>query len=354
MLKKSHELILIVDDIKANRMLLASIIDKNTDYKVMMACNGSEVIESIDSIEPDLILLDIMLPDIDGYKIAEILKSKEKTKNIPIIFITSITSTKGIAKAFQCGGVDYVTKPFNKIELLSRIEAHLSIKRMQDELQYKNRLLADREKHLMGLVAEQTSKIENTAHSLVMALESANSFNDNDTGVHIKRVSAYSAQLAIDFGCDSEFVKRVQLYSPLHDVGKVGIADSILKKPGKLTSEEFTKMQEHVVIGSKMLDNSEIDRMAFNIAAYHHEKFAGTGYQKGLKRESIPLEARIVALTDVYDALGSNRPYKAAFPQDKIESIILENKGTHFDPELVDVLLKNIVKYTKIKENIES
>ncbi len=328
--------ILVVDDVAENRKILATIIKKNTKYDVTLAGSGNAVLESIETNIPDLILLDIMMPGMDGYEVAQILKSREQTKDIPILFITAVTDIDSVVHAFETGGVDYITKPFNKSELLSRINAHMLLKKMRDELREKNVLLADRELHLLSLVEEKTNKLEKTTSALVAALESANFFNDTDTGNHIKRVSEFSFLLAAKYGADSDFVKRIRLYASLHDVGKVGISDELLKKPGKYSPEEFEHMQEHVIIGGRMLDDSEIDEMARNITRFHHEKWDGTGYVEGLQGEDIPLEARIVALADVYDALSHERIYKEAYPEEKVDSIISESSGSHFEPKLVD------------------
>jgi putative two-component system response regulator len=329
--------ILIVDDVAENRRILATILNKNTDYTVMLAGGGEAVLDAIEDNIPDLILLDIMMPKMDGYEVASILKQRKSTRGIPIVFITAVTEIESVVRAFEAGGVDYITKPFNKEELLSRVNTHMKIKLMQDELKQKNELLADRELHLTNLVEEKTKKLENTTGALITALESANFYNDSDTGSHIKRVSEYSALFARGVGADSDFVKRIRLYASLHDVGKVGLSDALLKKPGKYTPEEFDRMKEHVRIGERMLDNPEIDPMARNIALYHHEKWDGSGYLKGLTGEEIPLEARIVAIADVYDALSQRRVYKDAFAEEKVDTIIREGRGSHFDPELVDV-----------------
>ncbi len=344
--------ILIVDDMKTNRLLLASILQEETGYEISLANDGFAVLDAIEKNVPDLVLLDIMMPGMDGYEVARILKSRERTRDIPILFITAITDITGITTAFEVGGVDYITKPFNKVELLARINAHLKLKLTQDELKHKNKLLQDSELHLTELVEEKTKKLGNLTLSLVTTLENANRFNDDDTGLHIKRVSEYCAFFAGKHGCDLDFIKRIKLYASLHDVGKVGIPDALLKKPGKYTDEEFLAMQDHVVIGARMLDDPEIDRMAWNIAYYHHEKWDGSGYVSKLSGKDIPLEARIVAISDVYDALGSKRVYKEPFPEEKIDDLILKQSGRHFDPDLVDIYMKNKNTILEIKTRI--
>jgi putative two-component system response regulator len=344
--------ILIVDDTAANRMLLAKVLRENTEYELMLAADAGSVLSLIEEDLPDLILLDIMMPEMDGYELARRLKKIESTKDIPILYITAVSDIEGMSEAYEAGGVDYITKPFNKTELLARVRAHMDLKRMQDELKEKNALLADRELHLTKLVEEQTLKLEQTTLSLVNALENVNLYNDTDTGNHIRRVSEYSALLAEQFGMDRDFVKRIRTYASLHDVGKVGLPDTLLKKPGQFSKEEFVRMQNHVSLGARMLDDPQIDPMAKNIALYHHEKWNGSGYVSGLAGEDIPIEARIVALADVYDALGTKRTYKDAFPEETIHSIIMKDSGTHFDPALIATYDRIHDEFIGIKQRV--
>lgn len=327
--------ILIVDDLIENRKLLAVTLKRHTDYAISLASNGEAVLKSIEKDLPDLILLDIMMPGMDGFEVAQALKHNQHTRHIPIIFLTAMNDVESKVKAFQSGGVDYVSKPFNEYELLARIDTHLRLKKMQD--------------HLTDLVEQKTQKIRNITLALVRSLETANLVHDDDTGNHIKRVGEYAALLAGKYGCDDDFIKRIRLYAPLHDVGKVGLPDRILKKKGKYTSEEFLAMQEHVVIGARMLSNEDIDSMARNVALYHHEKWDGGGYQNRLQGDAIPLEARIVAIADVYDALISKRVYKEAFSEAYAEKIIYEEAGSHFEPKLVNVFLENLEEIKRIK-----
>lgn len=351
--KNTHGKILIVDDVLENRILLASILSDHLSFSIMTASSGKTIFDAIDENVPDLILLDIMMPEMDGFEVAQKLKKNETTTDVPIIFITAKKDIDSKILAFQKGGVDYITKPFNREELLVRVNAQLQLKNLQDELKKRNHMLADREVHLMHLVEEKTQQIEKATLALVTALEDANLANDDDTGNHIRRVTEYSALLARAYGCDNQFVKQIKLYASLHDVGKVGIPDEILKKPGKYTPEEFDRMKEHVVIGGRMLDNAEIHPIAKNIAQYHHEKWDGSGYMEGLKGDEIPLEARIVALADVYDALVTKRVYKDAFPIQKAEEIITESKGSHFDPKVVALYFENREEMAEIKDRLK-
>ncbi len=351
-MNKRRYKILIIDDLAENRRVLAQIITNNTNYDVLLASDGQNINEKIGIDVPDLILLDIMMPGLDGYEVARELKSNPQTSEIPIIFITAIADSQSIVKAFRAGGVDYITKPFNKEELLARVNAQIELKKMRDDLKDKNILLANREIQLERLIEEKTEKLERLTYGLISALESANYYNDTDTGNHIRRVSRYSGIIAEIYGMNREFVKKIVMYSSLHDVGKVGIDDAILKKPGRFTPEEFKKMQEHVVIGARMLQCKEIDPIARNIVRYHHEKWDGTGYVEGLKGTEIPIEARIVAVADVYDALGTRRPYKDAFPEDKIDRIMREESGKHFDPELIEVFFAGKERILEVKRSL--
>ena len=345
--------ILIVDDNNDNRRVLATVLSKNTNYNLTLASDGQSAVESTFSENPDLILLDIMMPDMDGYQVADRLKENKTTNDIPIIFITANADSVSVSRAFKAGGIDYITKPFNPEELLARVNAQVKMKQYHNELKYKNKLLESRKLLLMEEVSEKTKNIEDISSALITALENANILNDTDTGNHIKRVSEYAGFLAEKISDSSDFTKQIKLYTSLHDVGKVGISDDLLKKPGTFTPEEMEEMKQHVIFGAKMLTAQGIPVMAANIAKYHHEKWDGTGYIEGLKGRNIPLEARIVALADVYDALGTKRVYKDAFSEEKIDSIIKQEKSKHFDPEIVDIYFKNKEVLLKIKERFQ-
>lgn len=329
-------IILVVDDNPANLNLLFDLLD-TTKYEVLVSQSGQSALKRAAVTKPDIILLDVMMPGMDGFETCQRLKRGETTQDIPVIFMTALSETINKVKGFNVGAVDYITKPFEPEEVLARINTHLTLQHLQNELKVKNALLADREVHLTKLVDEKTQKIEQITLALVNALENANAWNDSDTGNHIKRVGAYSELMAEKLGCDREFVKRIKMYAPLHDVGKVGLADALLKKTGRYSSEEFVKMQQHVVMGAQLLKNEEIDAMARNIALYHHEKWDGTGYVHHLAGDAIPLEARIVTVADVYDALVSQRVYKPKFSEETADDIIRKESGKHFDQAIVEI-----------------
>jgi putative two-component system response regulator len=328
--------ILAVDDNPTNLSLLFDLLD-HAGFEVLVSQNGESALKRAEETHPDIILLDVMMPGMDGFETCCQLKENDVTKDIPIMFMTALVETVEKVKGFALGAVDYITKPIEPEEVLARVTTHLTIQRLQNELKVKNALLADREVHLLQLVEEKTQKIENITLTLVNVLEHATLLSDEETGQHVKRIGVYSAFLAEKYGCEWEFVRRIKLYAPLHDVGKVGLPDILLKKAGKYTTEEWIHMQQHVVFGAHLLANEEIDDMARNIALYHHERWDGTGYVHQLAGEKIPLEARIVTLVDVYDALISKRVYKEAFPEEKVDQILRAESGKHFDPQLVEI-----------------
>ncbi len=336
-MNKDQNVLFVDDEINVINTLRRQV--RNEVYGKFFALSVDDAIPIIETNNISLIILDLQMPQKSGYDLLRLIKQNPATKDIPVIFLTSSVFSENEVRLFEAGASDYISKPFKTYELLARIRAQLNIKGMQDELILKNRMLQDREFHLQQLVNEKVKKIEQTTLTMVSALESANYYNDTDTGAHIKRVCKYSALLADLSGCDQVFVKRIELYASLHDIGKVAIPDSILKKADKLSEHEFEQMKKHVDIGSRMLANSAVDQMAGNIALYHHEMWDGGGYTHHLKEEEIPFEARIVAVADVYDALTSDRIYRKAMPVSKANDIIENKKATHFDPKLVELFL---------------
>lgn len=357
-MNNSNSRILVIDDNPRNLDMLSELLDKQ-NFVVLFALDGKSGLQRAESGQPDLILLDVMMPGMDGFETCQQLKTHEKTKGIPVIFMSALSDTINKVKGFECGAIDYITKPIEPEEVLARINTHLTIQKLQNELtaknkelEMKNTLLANREEHLVHLVEEKTKKIENITMALVNALENANVLNDDDTGKHIKRIGVYSALIAEKYGCDREFVKRIKLYAPLHDVGKLGLPDTLLKKNSQYTQDEFIAMQQHVVFGARLLESEGIDVMARNIALYHHEKWNGSGYVYKLKEEEIPLEARIIAIADVYDALISKRVYKQDFDEDVADRVIHEESGKHFDPSIVEIFFKYKQELREMKTSL--
>jgi putative two-component system response regulator len=326
--------VLICDDVLENRKLLASTLQRYAKFDLTMISDGATLLSKVEEIKPDIILLDIMMPEIDGYEVAKQLKSNPATDSIPIIFITALDQIESKMKAFDMGGVDYISKPFSPKEIIIRINNHLKLAQMMARLEEE--------------VRERTQELESLNYALILALENANYYSDIETGAHIHRVNYYSRLLAQSLSLPEKEIQLIARYAPIHDIGKVGIPTEILKKKGKLTPEEFDKIKEHSYIGYKIIDLPGIPSVAKNIVYYHHERWDGSGYPSELKGESIPIEARIMALADVYDALRTERPYKSALAEDETVRIIEESSGTHFDPKVVDAFLKNRTKFNDV------
>lgn len=320
--------ILIVDDTPENiDVLVASLSD---EYTIKVALNGKKAL-SIASLSPrpDLILLDVMMPEIDGYNVCERLKNNPVTANIPVIFVTAKHDIKDEEKGLSLGAVDYIIKPISPPIVRARVRTHLA--------------LYDQNRQLQKKVDERTKALQASQLRIIHHLGRAVEFKDNETGAHVIRMSHYARMIAQEYGGNEEWVNQIFQAAPMHDVGKIGISDAILLKPGKLTPEEWEKMKLHTVYGGEIFaeDDDPMLKIAKTIALTHHEKWDGSGYPNGLKGEEIPLEGRIVAIADVLDALMSKRPYKEAWTLEDSLTYIEENSGSHFDPNLVPIL-KNL------------
>ena len=305
-MKKS---ILVVDDVVENIDILKTIlIDK---YTVRVATRGKMALKIAEKFKPDLILLDIMMPEMDGYEVCTKLKENDITMEIPVIFVTAMGEIEDEAKGFDVGAVDYIQKPISPAIVLRRVKTHLSLTKVD--------------------------YLEELVESSIQMLGDAGHYNDSDTGDHIWRMAAYSKIIAKELGFSEEEVRVIELAAPLHDTGKIGTPDAILKAPRKLTDNEWKIMKEHSSIGGYILSTSSnsVFKMASEIAMSHHEKFDGRGYPDGLYGEEIPLAARIVAVADVFDALTSKRPYKDAWPIEKARVEISNGAGSSFDPQVV-------------------
>ncbi len=328
--------ILLVDDIKQNIDVLRSIL--GDDYKIRFALSGEKAIEVAKKHQPDLILLDIMMPGMDGFTVIKILKEDPATKNIPVIFVTANNETVDELRGFSLGAVDYITKPVVPSLVKVRVKSQLYIA--------NQKLLLHEE------VKEKTKEIYSTQVEVINMLGRAAEFKDNETGYHVKRVGAYAYLLAIAYGIDKREAELLMLASPMHDVGKIGIEDKILKKPGRLDDAERAAMNDHAVIGADIIgdQNSEVLRYAKIVAIEHHEKWNGKGYPNGIAGEDIHLFARIVAIADVFDALTSERPYKKPWPFEKAMNLLIEEKGQHFDEKLVDLFVEHTDEVKAIME----
>jgi len=329
--------ILVVDDAPENIEVLDSIL--SSQYCVKVALSGERALELIESSpQPDMILLDIMMPDIDGYEVISRLQSNPATVNIPVIFITGKSDAADEEKGLKLGAVDYITKPISPSIVRARVKTHLALYNQNRELEKK--------------VAERTRQLKEAKLEVISCLGRAAEFKDNETGMHVVRMSYYSRIIANSLNLNSEWVDMLYNAAPMHDIGKIGIPDHILLKPGKLDGDEWEIMKKHVDYGVEILEGheSELLIMAKEIAKNHHEKFDGTGYPNSLIGENIPLSGRIVAISDVFDALTSERPYKKAWSTEKAVALIEEGAGKHFDPRLVEAFRNCLPEILAIKE----
>lgn len=353
--------ILIVDDSPDNHALISDIL-KN-EYKVKVSNNGEKAIRiAKGEKKPDLILLDIMMPEMDGFEVCKILKEDEVTKNIPIIFLTAMHEETDEALGLELGAVDYITEPISIPILLVRIKNHLKLKTMSDFLRDKN-------EYLEKEVEERTREVKALQDVTIMALASLAETRDTDTGNHIIRTQIYVKIIAEKLKTHPKFSAILTDYyidmicksAPLHDIGKVGVPDYVLLKKGKLNDEEFEIIKNHASLGKEAIENAEkylglkVDFLKFakEIAYSHQEKWDGTGYPLGLSGDDIPLSGRIMAIADVYDALVSERIYKDAMTHEEAVEIISSERGTHFDPIIVDVFLEEREEIKKVSEKLK-
>jgi len=347
----NSEIILIVDDIEINRMILREMLQD--EYSVIEAACGNEALDILfkQEIMPTAILLDIMMPGIDGFKVLEHIKNNESTKNIPVLFITAADSDETESRGLTSGAADYITKPFNHDVVRARVDNHISLARYRHKLEQ--------------LVAKKAAEVTKTYEQTLEVLATIIEYRNLESGAHIRRTTLLSEVLIAKLLevdkfralLQSENIPSLIKASALHDIGKIGISDSILLKPGKLTAEEFDIIKSHTGIGSHIIDsisetlpdNDMYLKYAKDICHFHHERWDGKGYPSGLKGEEIPLSARIISIVDVYDALVSPRCYKNPYPHDVSVEIIMEGRGTQFDPDIIDVL----PEVAKIFKNIE-
>lgn len=333
---RARKQILVVDDIVENIDVLFNILKE--DYDVLAAKSGYQALKlATKETPPDLILLDVMMPELDGFGVCRILKETFNTKNIPIIFVTAKDDEGDESNGFAIGAVDYITKPVRPSVVLARVKTHLA--------------LYDRKRNLEDLVRERTLELEDTRLKIIRKLGKAGEFKDNETGLHVIRMSKYAQLIGRAMGMSDDEAELLLNVVPMHDIGKIGIPDKILLKPGNLNAEEWKIMQTHTTIGADILgmDKSTILKEARVCAMTHHEKWDGSGYPNGLKGTDIPLYGRIAAISDVFDALTSERPYKNAWSVDDTMEMIESEKGKHFQPELVDILKETLPEVQKIK-----
>ncbi|GAA4017040.1 HD domain-containing phosphohydrolase [Actimicrobium antarcticum] len=337
--------IFIVDDEQANLRLLNKLLARQGYHHLVPIQDSREVLARYQAQRPDLILLDISMPHLDGYQVMAQLNALNDPFMPPIIVITAEYSREQILKALTLGARDLIGKPFDHNELLMRVRNLLDV-------QLAQRLLHDQKAVLEDMVRMRTEDLKQTRLQVVRRLGRVAEYRDNETGLHIVRMSQVSALLARSMGWSADQCELMLHASPMHDIGKIGIRDEILLKPGKLTVSEFNIMKTHASIGADMLagDDSELLQLAHTIALSHHEKWDGSGYPGGLIGQAIPMAGRIVAVADVFDALTSSRPYKEAWPVDKAVAYITENSGKHFDPDVVVHFLRHLPEIIAIVE----
>jgi putative two-component system response regulator len=317
-------LILAVDDEASNLQLLRQILQDH--YRLRFAKDGPRALELVREEAPDLILLDVMMPGMSGYEVCAALKADPRTAAIPVIFVTALTDTDDELEGFEAGAVDYITKPVSPPIVRARVRTHLSLVRME-ELRATRLEIVQR----LGLAAE---------------------YKDNETGLHVIRMSHFSRILGLAAGMTEAEADDLLHAAPMHDVGKIGIPDRILQKPGPLDPDEWKIMQSHATIGAEIIGDhpSGMLALARNIALTHHEKWDGSGYPKGLSGADIPLEGRITAIADVFDALTSVRPYKKAWTEEEALDFLVKQKGKHFDPNLVDLFIGQMPAIRDIRQ----
>ena len=337
--QQKHMKILVAEDQQVSRLILTTYL-REWGYDVTEAANGLEALDHIRAhgFDFDMLITDWSMPEMDGLELASRVRSlSEKTKYIYIMLLTGRGAFSDIIQGFSQGGVDdYIVKPFEANELQMRI-------RVGERLINAERTQRMYTEELETIVRAQTSAIRETQAEIISRLFNALESRDEETAFHVQRIGTMSAFLGRAVGYSAERVDTLKAAAPLHDIGKIGVPDAILRKPGSLTPEEFEIIKEHTTIGARILSNSNnsVIQLAEIIAHYHHENWDGSGYPEGLKGEEIPLEARIVSITDVYDALRSNRVYRAGLEEEVVLDFIKSQRGIKFDPELCDLFLKH-------------
>ncbi len=349
--------LLIVDDSDQSRLLLCGLLANQ--YQVKVAINGEQALELVKKHRPELLLLDVVMPGIDGYQVCEQLKQDPDTRDIPVIFLTAKDQVEDEEHGFALGAVDFITKPISPPILLARVKTHLLLSDSLKQLKQHNLVLEEK-------VKERTSQLEKLQDVTILAMASLAETRENETGNHIIRTQSYVAALARELQkldkykdiLSDEMIRLLYKSAPLHDIGKVGIPDDILLKPGKLTDSEFDYMKLHTRLGRDAIlvaegnlnEHSTFLTLAREIAYSHQEKWDGSGYPEGLAGEAIPLSARLMAVADVYDALISRRVYKPPMSHDKAVKIIEEGASHHFDPDLVAAFSRIKQEFADIAE----
>ncbi len=324
MYMNKRKTLLLVDDEAINLQVLQGIL--GSEYRLLFAKNGQRALDLSRSESPDLVLLDVMMPEMSGHEVCQMLKQDLATRNIPVIFVTALSDTDDEAQGFALGAVDYITKPVSPPIVLARVKTHLALVNYEE--------------------------LRATRLSIVQRLGRAAEYKDNETGLHVIRMSHFARLIALAAGYSREWADNLLNTAPMHDVGKIGIPDAILQHPGALDAAQWEVMRQHTLIGAEIIgdDGSAFLRMAREIALNHHEKWNGSGYPHGIAGEAIPVSARIVAIADVFDALTSRRPYKEPWSVSEALELIRRERGEHFDPELVDAFERCLPEILAVRE----
>ena len=350
--------ILVVDDEATMRRLLEKLL-RMEGYDVSLASSGEQALSELLKHGADTVLLDMRMPGMTGLDVCRQIRHHPRSLHTPVVFITAVNDRELRRKGMEAGADDFLSKPFDEVELLARIRNCVRVKRYYDNIeQQKERLevaVQERTAALNDAIARLTQSqldLRNSQEETIYRLARAAEFRDDETGQHLQRMSRYCQLIAQRIGLDEATCELLRIASPMHDVGKLGIPDRILLKPGRLTPDEFTIMKGHAEIGYRILVGSDATplKMAATIAHTHHEKWDGNGYPRGLKGEDIPLYGRIAAIADVFDALTSARPYKPAWPLEDALQLMRTNRGTHFDPTLTDEFFAALPEVLEIRE----
>lgn len=340
--------VLIVDDTEINLILFGALVKKLDDCEAHVYADPKKALTWVADNVPDLIIVDYMMPELDGIEFIRLVREMAGHKLVPILMITANDQKQIRYSALDHGANDFLTKPIDKVEFLARARNMLSLNQARKHM-------ADHASWLDGEVRKATREIVNRERETVLRLSKAAEYRDPETGAHIVRMAHYSMLIARELGMSEEDQELLLEAAPMHDIGKVGISDSILLKPGRLTSEEFEVMKQHAIFGYDLLSgsSSKLLQTGAEIAKGHHEKFDGSGYPFGIKGEDIPIFSRIVAVADVFDALTSERPYKKPWDVDMAVNFLKEGAGSHFDPACVDAFMNAWDDVEKVREKYQ-
>jgi putative two-component system response regulator len=349
--------VLVVDDEAGVRRVLTRLLSSE-GYEVLEAASGQEGLELLWTHGADTVLLDVMMPRMDGLEVCRRIRKNSRTAHTPVVFITAAVDREFRRQARKAGADDFLAKPFDEVELLARVNNTVRMKLYYDGLTRERNRLRNEVDGRSRALHEATERLERLQEDLriareetILRLARAAEFRDDETAAHLQRMSHYCYLIGKKKHLDEYTCEMLRIASPMHDVGKIGIPDHILLKPGRLTPDEYTIMKQHAEIGYQILSGSEspLVKLAANIAHTHHEKWDGSGYPRGLQGEAIPVEGRIAAVADVFDALTSERPYKKAWPLEDAVALLERGRGAHFDPELVDLFLGSMDEVLEIK-----